>query len=140
MRRVLTFLLGVTPTFVREPGPNLYHVKSPTSRPTVNTKLSLRFEVLLAPEAEIHRRVFITVTENYSVAAARESTPNSIVTRHQTGWSGSASTSLALLGEHSYSRSTPGTYRAHLKVEESSKGLPGKTLVDEVIIHLTLEP
>ena len=107
---------------------------------TVNTKLSLRYEVFLAPEAEIHRRVFITVIENYSTAAARESTPNSFVTRHQTGWSGSKSTGLAILGEHFRSRSTPGIYRAHLKVEESGEGLPGKTLVDEVIIHLTLEP
>ena len=37
---------------------------------TVNTRLSLRYEVFLAPEVEIHRWVFITVTENYSIAAA----------------------------------------------------------------------
>ena len=67
---------------------------------TVNTRLSLRYEVFLAPEVEIHRWIFITVTENYSIAAARRSTPTSRVTRHQTGWSGSESASLALRGEH----------------------------------------
>ena len=38
-------------------------------------------------------------------------------------------------------RSTPGVYRASLRIEESGPGLPpGRTLVDEVIIHLALEP
>ena len=109
---------------------------------TVDTPHTLDYSVFGAPRASVRRTVTITLTENYSVAAARDNAPTTTVIVHQTGEGGyDDRVSLGLTGPHFSSRSTPGVYRASLRIEESGAGLPpGPTLVDEVIVHLTLEP
>jgi len=108
----------------------------------VDTPHTLDYSVFVPPRAPVRRTVTITLTENYSVAAARDNAPTSTVVVHQTGEGGyDDRVSLALTGPHFRSRSTPGLYRAGLRIEETGAGLPpGGTLVDEAIIHLTLEP
>ena len=109
---------------------------------TVDTPHTLDYSVFIAPRAPVRRTVTISLTENYSVAAARDNAPTSTVIVDQTGNGGyDDRVSLGLTGPHFRTRSTPGIYRASLRIEESGPGLPpGRTLVDEVIIHLTLEP
>ena len=117
--------------------PGVFEVTS-----SVDTPHTLDYSVFGAPRAPVRRTVTITLTENYSVAAARDNAPTSFVIAHQTGEGGyDDRVDLALTGPHFASRSTPGVYRARLRIEESGAGLPpGPTLVDEVIVHLTLEP
>ena len=109
---------------------------------TVDTPHTLDYSVFVAPRAPVRRTVTITLTENYSVAAARDNAPTSTVIVHQTGEGGhDDQVRLSLTGRHFRTRSTPGVYRASLRIEESGPGLPpGRTLVDEVTIHLALEP
>ena len=109
---------------------------------TVDTPHTLDYSVFVAPRAPVRRTVTITLTEDDSVAAARDNAPTSTVIVHQTGEGGHDDrVSLTLTGRHFGTRSTPGAYRASLRIEETGPGLPpGRTLVDEVTIHLALEP
>ena len=102
----------------------------------VDTPHTLYYSVFVPPRAPVRRTVTITLTENYSVAAARDNAPTSTVVVRQTGEGGyDDRVSLALTGPHFRSRSTPGLYRAGLRIEETGAGLPpGGMLVDEAII------
>ena len=108
---------------------------------TVDTPHTLGYSVFLAPLAPVRRTVTLTLTEDYSVAAARGYHSGSYVSEHHTGRGTSGLVRGGLTGEHFRTRSTPGVYRASFRIEESGAGLPpGRTLVDEVTIRLTLKP